>query len=302
MKILENYKIWGDKKHHFGFTDLIKYGGYYWLCFRKAKKHIGENGKTIVLKSKNCKKWKKAYTIKSNFGDLRDPKFLEFKKKLFVVIPVLFGQWKVQNYLIDLKNESYIHLISDCVLWRPKVRRGIVYYPVFYHGSKMKNPNLWEAGIVKHAKKNYLVNYKTIHKGDCANETEIYWIGNKMHFLVRKDMWYGKPLIQSPCVQKINGINYVAYREFSYWGNIKSRIEAETAIASGNINVRVICGKVSSNNRIYEKCVLFKSTKKSGSDSGYPGIAGELNKDEIFVSYYKGTTKKSDIYIARVKI
>ena len=67
-------KIW-DAGEHNAFTDLVHFKGSWFCTFREAEGHVGGDGKSRVLGSKNGQKWESLALIAEAGIDLRDPKF-----------------------------------------------------------------------------------------------------------------------------------------------------------------------------------------------------------------------------------
>ena len=76
MRIIEVRKIWDDGGHN-AFTDICRWGGYYWVSFRHSLNHSCDvaAGKIFILRSRDGKVWEKASEMAQEGADLRDPKF-----------------------------------------------------------------------------------------------------------------------------------------------------------------------------------------------------------------------------------
>lgn len=73
MQLISHQLIWGNQKHN-AFTDLIKFNGNYYCCFRQATNHVSKDGIIIILKSESLNNWQIASKIIIANSDLRDPK------------------------------------------------------------------------------------------------------------------------------------------------------------------------------------------------------------------------------------
>lgn len=89
---------------HAAFTDIIMFNNYYYIVFRESNTHVhGENGKVVVLRSTDTKKWDKFYEYSDKEFDIRDPKFClhTIEKKLYI----FFHGRKFQgNKVVGTKN------------------------------------------------------------------------------------------------------------------------------------------------------------------------------------------------------
>ncbi len=71
---------------HNAFTDLIRFQGRYYLCFRSCPDGHGVNASAsiIILSSSNTVDWKQVSHFRVANRDPRDPHFLIFEERLFV--------------------------------------------------------------------------------------------------------------------------------------------------------------------------------------------------------------------------
>ena len=86
MRIIDVRKIWDDGKHN-AFTDICRWGGYYWVCFRHSLNHSADviPGKIFILRSRDGQLWEKAAEMARAGADLRDPKFVVHDDRLIRV-------------------------------------------------------------------------------------------------------------------------------------------------------------------------------------------------------------------------
>jgi hypothetical protein len=68
-------KIW-DAAPHNAFTDLVQYRGAWYCVFREGTKHVSPDGAIRVITSVDGEEWSSAALLKSDAGDLRDPKMV----------------------------------------------------------------------------------------------------------------------------------------------------------------------------------------------------------------------------------
>ena len=71
---------------HNAFTDLVRWQGKFWLCFRSCPDGhmVHPTASILILSSKDTKKWAQVHRFSVPKRDTRDPHFLVFKDKLFV--------------------------------------------------------------------------------------------------------------------------------------------------------------------------------------------------------------------------
>lgn len=324
MKLLEKQKVYSDGRHN-AFTDLIYFKKKYLLAFRNAESHLSWDGKIIILSSHNARDWEefKKFTFAKNF-DPRAPKLFLKNERMFLEFPLRTeekGRWQSQILMTSTQNGVTFSRLKRVyrvgfVNWRPKVYKGNI-YSVFYHVGEIKDFNTWESEL--HTSHDGL-SWKyisTIYKGAGANETEIEFIGDEIIAVVRKEgkssilarskppytKWKYKNLkkqLHCPCIKKIDNKIILAAREFNILTKRnKSEIADETISKSRKHQQKVSLflwdGKI-----FKESLILEKGTN---IDSGYCGIElAKKDKNCIFVSYYLGTSKTSDIWIAKVKI
>ena len=75
MQILDVRKIWEDGYHN-AFTDICRWSGRYWLCFRHANNHSCSPSHIYILSSQVGRQWEKTAEVSEGQIDLRDPKFI----------------------------------------------------------------------------------------------------------------------------------------------------------------------------------------------------------------------------------
>ena len=71
---------------HNAFTDLCKFGDWYYLTFRSCPDGHGvyPTSHVLVLSSPDLKSWNEVFRFRAEKRDVRDPHFLIFRDKLFV--------------------------------------------------------------------------------------------------------------------------------------------------------------------------------------------------------------------------
>ena len=83
-------KVFDDGRHN-AFTDLITFRDAFYLAFRSCPDGHGvsPNASIIVLRSPDTLEWEQVHTFSVAKRDTRDPHFLVFKNRLFVIT----GTW-----------------------------------------------------------------------------------------------------------------------------------------------------------------------------------------------------------------
>ena len=83
-------KVFDDGNHN-GFTDLCRFNGRMYLCFRSSPggHMLSSSSRAVVLSSDDGVEWEQVHTFSLPDRDVRDPHFLPFKDQLFVYV----GSW-----------------------------------------------------------------------------------------------------------------------------------------------------------------------------------------------------------------
>jgi hypothetical protein len=85
VKVTNVRRVFYNGEHN-AFTDLIRWQGKFWLCFRSCPDGhmVHPTASIIILSSADTRKWKMEHRFRVPQRDTRDPHFLAFKDKLFV--------------------------------------------------------------------------------------------------------------------------------------------------------------------------------------------------------------------------
>ncbi len=86
---MERVSTEGD---HNAFTDLVKWKGMYYLCYRHGEGHVSMDGEIHVLRSPDMRAWEPAGIVRT-LGDDRDPHFTATPDRLFLY----FGTWDLRH-------------------------------------------------------------------------------------------------------------------------------------------------------------------------------------------------------------
>jgi hypothetical protein len=142
---VENVRRAFHNGEHNAFTDLIRWGGKYWLTFRSSpgghQNH--PNSAVIVLCSDDTRVWRQVHRFSVPQRDTRDPHFVIFQDKLFVYS----GTWRVgASRAADYAKDWNAHLgygtwTKDGVNWAPaKAMEGTFGHYIWRaaaHGGKV---------------------------------------------------------------------------------------------------------------------------------------------------------------------
>ncbi|MEW6201105.1 MAG: hypothetical protein AB1546_03965, partial [bacterium] len=157
--------------------DLVRYKGRYYLAFRTAPTHFASS-KTIiyVLSSTDYKKWE--YETEYNLNsDLREPRFLIFKNRLFLYFfqggsnPLSFAPEHIfATERISKSNWEKPKPIykPGFVVWRAKEYNGRAYMSVYYGVGLYSNEK--QPGHLQLLVSDDGYNYELINNREVSNE------------------------------------------------------------------------------------------------------------------------------------
>ena len=117
-----------DNGEHNAFTDLVRFKGRFYLAFRSCPEGHGVSPKAsiIVLESTDAgESWKPVHRFSVKNRDTRDPHFLVFKKKLFVITGAWYsGPTKPKSYDLN-EHLGYASWSADGRSWEePQLLEG----------------------------------------------------------------------------------------------------------------------------------------------------------------------------------
>lgn len=121
---VENVRQVFDNGEHNAFTDLIRWQDRFWLTFRSCPDGhaVNRSASIIVLSSEDALSWEQVHQFSLPDRDTRDPHFLDFDGRLFVVT----GTWwsGVEGNLPRAKYDINKHLgftswTEDGQTWKP---------------------------------------------------------------------------------------------------------------------------------------------------------------------------------------
>ena len=176
---IETWDVVDDCNHN-AFTDLIYWKGSFYLAYTVSSFHSGSIYSKIVIKlSTDAKKWKESAQLDGNGTDIRDPKFVVVKDRLFVYALnnakiFAFPTETVYSFTIDGSIWSKFENINlkGWLIWRPKTADGITWYAPFYWHD------LGESFLLRSSD---CINWSIagrMYKGDQTSETEIAFLND----------------------------------------------------------------------------------------------------------------------------
>lgn len=110
-----------DNGEHNAFTDMIRWRGRFWLTFRSCPDGhmVHSTASILVLSSDDGKTWDTVHQFSVLLRDTRDPHFLEFRGKLFILTGTWFsgeGELAQEDYDIN-KHLGYAVSTDDGETW-----------------------------------------------------------------------------------------------------------------------------------------------------------------------------------------
>jgi hypothetical protein len=301
--ILEVRRIWDGAPHN-AFTDLIRWRGAWWCCFREAEDHVGGDGRLRVLESRDAREWASAALLAEEGIDLRDPKLsITPDGRLMMVAggSVYAGTRQLKG------RQPRVAFSADGRRWTPTRR-------VLAEGD-------WLWRVTWHRGRAYGVSYTTDGTPDgggvtlyCSrdglewealtplevpgrpNETTLRFLeGGEMMAVVRREGGTRNAWI---------GTSRAPYRHWQ-WREASHRVGGPNFIALPD-------GRLWLAGRAYPggaKTVLARLTRDdydplltlpSGGDTSYPGLV--WHRGLLWMSYYSSHEGKASIYLARIRL
>ena len=119
--LIESKRIW-DQARDNSFTDLTRFKGRWFCCFREGIQHAGDDGKIRVLQSDDGSEWTSAALIGEAGVDLRDPKF-SIKPDGQLIIVAGGSIWREDSETPLLKTKQPRVMFSgDGIRWTPPTK------------------------------------------------------------------------------------------------------------------------------------------------------------------------------------
>ena len=117
--------------YHNAFTDMTRWNGHYYLCYRVAQSHgIEPPGDVIILRSTDLTQWQQVARFDTG-GDDRDPKLLHAGDLLAVTFGTWVPRWRTAGSRTDVTHDllSHISISRDGTSWStPRQIYGVNYW------------------------------------------------------------------------------------------------------------------------------------------------------------------------------
>lgn len=294
-------RIW-DAAPHSAFTDLVRHRGE-WLCvFREGKGHVSPDGAVRVLVSPDGDTWTSAAVLRSDRGDLRDPKIVVAPGgRLYLTAAIALPQPG------PVRHQTVAWTSRNAREWSAPIDIG--------------DPNVWMWRVVWHKRHAYGVGYDT----NGEDFVRLYRSRNGREFETVLPTLFelGEPneagVVFEPdgtaiCLLRRDGnpgSGFVGRAKAPYkdwdWKDLGVRI-------GGPQCLRLKDGRVIGAVRLYDggarTSLVWVDSKAgkiteflklpSGGDTSYPGLV--WHNGILAVSYYSSHEGKTSIYLAQVKL
>jgi len=296
-ELVEVRRIW-DQAPHNAFTDLARFKGRWYCCFREGAKHVSPDGAIRVLSSSDGRVWNSAAHFTAE-ADLRDPKLSVTPDERLM----LTGYWVIREKP-EVPARTLAWFTSSGRDWSEPVDIG--------------DPGMWLWRVRWHQGVAYATGYDrslvrlyasrdgrrferlgdTLYQEGFPNEGTLLFLDDGTGLcLLRRD---GQP------PTALLGTSRPPYRAWQ-WKDLGVRV-------GGPNLMRLPDGRFVAGARLHgEKvrtglCWLDPHagtlteflTLPSGGDSSYPGLV--FHDGLLWVSYYSSHEGKSSIYLAQVKL
>ncbi len=305
MEFLEVKKIW-DKSSHDAFTDLIRFGEYWYCSFREANDHMSMDGKLRVIRSKNGKRWSSVAFLKFKGGDIRDAKFSIMNNEL-----ILNGCVRLNVSVDNYDTQSLSWSSTDGKKWSKAFfcPSGL---GTFRWSTTCHNNVAYSIGYTGKDKQGCLYNsddgknWKVV-KNNIFPFSNSYWNESSLVFLENGDL-YALLRRDSQSYTSALGVSKFPYVEWS-WSDLNVPIGGPKMIYMEKQNKFLAAVRLYGNQSArtslcwidYEKGDLKEVlTLPSGGDTSYAGMVYE--EDILWISYYSSHEGKTSIYLAKVRI
>lgn len=311
-------KAYGDDQHN-AFTDLIQWGGAYYLCFRHGAAHGSMDGEIRIMKSSDLKTWESCATL-DTLGDDRDPHFVADASALYCY----FGTWDlvhkegatlpdrgcVRSYFARTENGkewSKIQAVYEPSwwLWRVRYHEGN-FYSAAYTAVRPKPP-VRETRLVRSKDGLYWELVSTITKEHLSGEADLEFLKDGgIRLLTRTGekpgnaYWYRSNTAMTEWTESDAKV-LVHAPVFGFW--------QDTCFVGGRAKAED--GYVTKFWRVSGDALEEIITLPSKGDTSYPGLIvlppEGNNGPALLVSWYSqhesGTNKnQASVYVGRVAL
>ncbi len=304
------YKIWDQAKHN-GFPDLIRFKNAFYCSFREGNNHCDNTntGRVRIVRSEDGKNWESVALFELKGTEMREAHLSETPEGR-IMVAVGAGYFFNNHFntlatyvsFSDKSGFNFSSLEKTVVdpqittsrewIWRVTWNKGIG-YGIMYQIHVGKNPDPWEAFLVKTTDGKYYEKLAKIELDGDPNESTIRFDRNdNMYILIRRD--------------KEDRMGFIAESPYPYRELTYNRLKVQL----GGPNFQFLNKRqLVIGTRSYEKSGsstailmtdlkgnVLKTTKlPSGGDTSYPGMV--IHRKKLWVAYYSSHEGKSNIYM-----
>ena len=314
-------KAYGDGRHN-AFTDLIRWNGMYYLCFRHGEAHGSMDGVIRVMRSPDMRTWESCGQL-ATLGDDRDPHFALAGDTLHVY----FGVWSLVHYPGPNTPDrgavrSHFATTTDGKTWS-KVQG--VYEPGFW---------LWR--VEYHDGRFYSAAYTAVRPRPTRREVRLLASVNGLdwdfvslvaneHMAGETGMWWqgdgSLRMITRTNDRELGAILSSSDPELTLWRNQTTGVTVHAPAMARWQNRVFVGGRGYDGNSAVTKLwevigddIVERITLPSGGDTSYPGLAVDpatagAEAPSLFVSWYSqhendgnpaADKHTANIYVGRV--
>nr|BAL52358.1 hypothetical conserved protein [uncultured Planctomycetota bacterium] len=305
-QLLEVRKIW-DAAPHNAFTDLIRYKGEWFCCFREGKGHAGDPGRIRILVSTDTKHWQSVALLERENEDYRDPK-LSITPDGRLMLLAASAVPATRNPLTD--HYSFVCFSSDGRkwteprrvveswqwLWRVTWKEGEG-YGVAYRWHPQDKQRRYSAMLYR-TRDGLRYTKVTEFTPPSCTEATLRFDGETLYCLQRRD---GRP--NSALV----GIAKPPYTDWSwkdlgdYFGGPNLiQLPSGKWLAAGRMIRDQKAQTVLCELDVKAGQLRPVLTVPSGGDTSYPGLVWHEGK--LYMSYYSSHERKAAVYLAIMEI
>ena len=316
-------KAHGDGRHN-SFTDLIRWQGHYYLCFRHGASHGSMDGEIRILRSVDMKDWQPCATLRT-LGDDRDPHFVSTEDTLLVY----FGVWSLvhpEGHGTPTRGSVRSHFAStqDGQTWSEV--RGVY------------EPGWWLWRVVRHEGLFYSVGYTAIRPtpsqregrllvSDDGLEWSLVSVVTRDRMPTESDIWFdgtGAIHLIMRMQDKVNeAFVWRSDPPFEQWdGHSVGAVIHSPALARWGDRFFVAGRGVQDGKWVTRLWELVDGqahellTLPSGGDTSYPGLlvdpaTANAEAPTLFISWYSqheresepdATANTASVYVGRITI
>jgi hypothetical protein len=298
---VEVRKLW-DQAPHNAFTDLVRRRNRFFCAFREGAAHVSPDGAIRILVSRNGRDWTSAARLRSDSGDLRDPKLsITARGELMLLAAAALKPG------LGHRHQSYTWFSPDGLIWNGPFAVG--------------DPDFWLWRAAWHDGACYATAYPTASEAPLR----LYRSGDGRRFeLLDSDLAHGDRPNECGLGFERDGTLYILVRREAGPRDalLLSGRAPYTSFDTKSLGVRIggpallrlNDGTWIAGVRLYEpqpRTALLRLDPAaaaltewvalpSGGDTSYPGMVEYGGR--LWVSYYSSHEGKTAIYLATVDL